>query len=71
MEEDRERSKKAASKMLKEALERDPVVWGTCYVVTQPSAHAGHAMGEMVTNNSLLTKDKNLCFHVKLQVCYI
>ncbi|XP_063343130.1 uncharacterized protein si:dkey-31c13.1 isoform X1 [Pelmatolapia mariae] len=47
LEEDRERSKKAASKMLREALERDPVVWGTCYVVTQPSAHAGHAMGEM------------------------
>ncbi|XP_030605620.1 uncharacterized protein si:dkey-31c13.1 isoform X2 [Archocentrus centrarchus] len=47
VEENRVRSKKTASKMLREALERDPVVWGTCYVVTQPSAHAGHAKGEM------------------------
>lgn len=37
-----ERSKKAASKMLRMALERDPVVWETRYVVLQSNEHAGH-----------------------------
>ncbi|KAJ8345217.1 hypothetical protein SKAU_G00294100 [Synaphobranchus kaupii] len=43
----REKIKKTASKILRRALERDPIVWETCYVVTHQSAHAGHAIGEM------------------------
>ncbi|XP_037539600.1 uncharacterized protein si:dkey-31c13.1 [Nematolebias whitei] len=38
-----ERSKKTASKMLRVALKRDPVVWETRYAVTHSSEHAGHA----------------------------
>ncbi|XP_008410532.1 uncharacterized protein LOC103466609 isoform X1 [Poecilia reticulata] len=40
-----ERSKKAASKMLRLALERDPVIWETRYAVLHSNEHAGHANG--------------------------
>ncbi|XP_061578625.1 uncharacterized protein si:dkey-31c13.1 [Cololabis saira] len=45
VDENTERSKKAASKMLRMALERDPVIWETRYAVTHLSEHAGHANG--------------------------
>ncbi|XP_042367554.1 uncharacterized protein LOC121961568 [Plectropomus leopardus] len=43
--ENREWSKKTTSKMLRAALERDPVVWETRYAVSHQSEHAGHATG--------------------------
>ncbi|XP_017261245.1 uncharacterized protein LOC108238280 [Kryptolebias marmoratus] len=52
-----ERSKKTASKMLRMALERDPVVWETRYAVTHSSEHAGHANGRKETD---LTSESGL-----------
>lgn len=43
VDENTERSKKTASKLLRTALERDPVVWETRYAVTYSIEHAGHA----------------------------
>ncbi|KAM6936939.1 uncharacterized protein FYW49_020751 [Xenentodon cancila] len=43
VEDNTERSKKTASKILRMALERDPVIWETRYAVTHLSEHAGHA----------------------------
>lgn len=54
--ENTERSKKTASKILRVALERDPVVWETHYAVTHSNEHAGHAKGRNetdVTSHSL------------------
>ncbi|KAK5598536.1 hypothetical protein CRENBAI_008834 [Crenichthys baileyi] len=48
-----ERSKKAASKMLRMALERDPVVWETRYAVAHSSEHAGHADGKNEADTTL------------------
>lgn len=48
--ENTERNKKAASKILRLALERDPVVWETCYAVTHSNEHAGHANGRNETD---------------------
>uniref|UniRef100_A0A1A8N0C5 Uncharacterized protein n=1 Tax=Nothobranchius pienaari TaxID=704102 RepID=A0A1A8N0C5_9TELE len=45
MDDNTERAKKKASKMLRIALERDPVVWETLYAVIHSSEHAGHANG--------------------------
>ncbi|XP_008287551.1 uncharacterized protein LOC103362832 [Stegastes partitus] len=52
VDDNKERSRKTASKMLRTALERDPIVWKTCYAVTQPSAHSGHSVGEMAIKES-------------------
>ncbi|CAL8257011.1 unnamed protein product [Merluccius merluccius] len=43
----RDRTRRAASGRLKQALRRDPVVWQNVYVVRTPAAgaHAGHAVG--------------------------
>ncbi|KAM4734345.1 uncharacterized protein FYW61_007500 isoform 2-T2 [Anableps anableps] len=49
-----ERSKKAASKMLRMALERDPVVWETHYVVLLTNEHAGHAEADMSSGSGLI-----------------
>lgn len=60
VDDNKERNRKTASKMLRVALERDPIVWKTCFTVTNPSAHSGHAVGEESTkessNNKKLTK---------------
>ncbi|KAM9753419.1 uncharacterized protein ACNS7B_006708 [Menidia menidia] len=50
--ENTKRSKKTASKALRMALERDPVVWETRYAVTHSSEHAGHANGRNETDGS-------------------
>lgn len=42
----RERSRRKASKMLKESLERDPVVWECCYYVIHQGEHSGHEMDD-------------------------
>ncbi|XP_023119217.1 uncharacterized protein si:dkey-31c13.1 isoform X1 [Amphiprion ocellaris] len=52
VDENKERSRKTASKMLRTALERDPIIWKTCYTVTKPSAHSGHAVGEAAIKES-------------------
>ncbi|XP_072241933.1 uncharacterized protein [Leuresthes tenuis] len=52
VDENTERSKKTASKILRMALERDPVVWETRYAVTHSSQHAGHAKGRNETDGT-------------------
>lgn len=47
----KDRTKRAASSRLKQALQRDPVVWENVYIIKtpSPSAHTGHAVsGEVI-----------------------
>ncbi|XP_056460707.1 uncharacterized protein LOC130393957 [Gadus chalcogrammus] len=47
----KDRTKRAASARLKQALQRDPVIWENVYIIKtpSPSAHTGHAVnGELI-----------------------
>ena len=47
----KDRTKRAASARLKQALQRDPVIWENVYIIKtpSPSAHAGHPVnGELI-----------------------
>ncbi|CAL8306292.1 unnamed protein product [Lota lota] len=47
----KDRTKRAASARLKQALQRDPVIWENVYIIKapSPSAHVGHAVnGEVI-----------------------
>lgn len=46
LSDNRERTRKRTSKALRLALQKDPVVWETCYVVTHHSEHSGHDTDE-------------------------
>lgn len=48
LSDNRERTRKRISKALRLALQKDPVVWETCFVITHHSEHSGHEMDEMV-----------------------
>uniref|UniRef100_A0AAV2IXF1 Uncharacterized protein n=1 Tax=Knipowitschia caucasica TaxID=637954 RepID=A0AAV2IXF1_KNICA len=44
----KERTRKKASKALKQALQQDPVVWETCFVLTHHKEHSGHERDEVI-----------------------
>ena len=47
----KDRTKRAASARLKQALQRDPVIWENVYIIKtpSPSAHTGHSVnGELI-----------------------
>ncbi|XP_072311040.1 uncharacterized protein [Eucyclogobius newberryi] len=49
LSDNKERTRKRTSKALKLALQKDPVVWETCYVITHHNEHSGHEMDELVS----------------------
>ncbi|KAJ0056973.1 hypothetical protein NL108_000788 [Boleophthalmus pectinirostris] len=47
LSDNKERIRKRTSKALRLALQQDPVVWETCFVITHHSEHSGHEVDEL------------------------
>lgn len=54
----KERSRKKASKMLRMALQRDPIMWESYFAVTHQSEHSGHETEELLNGKKTRSKTK-------------
>ncbi|KAK7895999.1 hypothetical protein WMY93_021324 [Mugilogobius chulae] len=59
LSDNKERTRKRTSRALKLALQKDPVVWETCFVITHHNEHNGHEKDEQVNGKKKRRKRLN------------